>query len=63
VRLSVRNFDTAHLRIMTNDRLSIRCKPNVEFKPIAAVGQSKIERRDGIFWNCFDGAGATVTEE
>jgi hypothetical protein len=48
---------------MTNDRLSISCKPNVEFKPMTAVGQSKIERRDGIFWNRFDGAGTTVTEE
>src|SRR5580704_2342000 len=48
---------------MANHRLIVGSEPHIEFKPIAAVGQSPIERCDRVFRNRLDGARAAVAEK
>src|ERR1035437_2473561 len=48
---------------MTDDRRSVGREPHVKFEAVAAVGQSLVERRRGIFRNRLQGAGTPVTKK
>src|ERR1039457_3718371 len=48
---------------MTDDRRSVGREPHVKFDAVAAVGQSVVERRRGIFRNRLQGAGTPVTKK
>src|ERR1700686_3175263 len=57
------NFEAARLRVMAHDRLIVRGEPHVEFEAVTAIGESLVERRQSIFRNRLQGAGAPVPQE
>ena len=57
------DLDAVNLRLVAHDRFPVSSEPHVELEAVAAVGQSPVERCNGIFRNRLQGAGAAVTKK
>jgi hypothetical protein len=59
----LRDLDPANYGIMANHSLTIRRPPHIEFKPIAAMLQTQLKRRQGIFRNVPRGPRPAMSKQ
>jgi hypothetical protein len=50
------------MRVMANNRLSIRRKPDIKLESVAAISKRLVERCECIFRKGLSGTRSTMTE-